>query len=366
MPANNNSAFVKNAIDAAAKIFLIGLLLVTSYHIIQPFLMPVVWAAILAVAFNPFINKFSKLLGGRRKIACILFSLTAVAILVLPVIGLASSSVDVIKEVATDLHANKADFIKPAPAKIAEIPVIGKKLSETWNLAAQDFKGAITSTSPLAQNLAKKLFSSVGGGVATILQFVISFIIAGILLINPEKGFAASSKIARSLAGTQGEEFTKLTIATIRGVMNGVVGVAIIQAVLGTIGMLIMGIPGAGIWGLLVLVCAIIQLPPIIILGPIAAYGFATHDTVPAVIFLIWAILVSASDGVIKPILMARGVDTPMLVILIGAIGGMMLSGIIGLFVGAVILSITYTIFMAWVDEKDAHLSITNTQPLED
>lgn len=146
-----------------------------------------------------------------------------------------------------------------------------------------------------------------------------------------------------------------MTTATIRGVMNGVVGVALIQAVLGTLGtlgMLVLGVPAAALWGLLILIFAIAQLPPIIILGPVAIYAFSADETTPAVLFLIWAILVSGCDGVIKPILMARGLDTPMLVILLGAIGGMMLSGIIGLFVGAVVLSITYTLFMAWVDEK--------------
>jgi predicted PurR-regulated permease PerM len=347
-----DNIFVRNSIDVAAKLFLIGLLLVLSFNIIEPFVLPVIWAIIIAVAFNPMINKLTKMLGGRRKTACIGFSLVAVAVLVVPVVMLASSSLDVVQEVAGDLKNGEVNFIKEAPDKVAEIPVIGKKVSDIWDMASHDLKGAIVATAPLAQDAATKLLGSIVSGLGGLVQFVISFIIAGVLLINPSKGYAVTSKVIRSFDAVRGEEFTKLTVATIRGVMTGVIGVAVIQAVLGTLGMVVMGIPAAGLWGVLILICAIVQLPPIIILGPIAAYGFAQYDTTPAVIFLIWAILVSASDGVLKPVLMARGVDTPMLVILLGAIGGMMMAGIIGLFLGAVVLSITYAIFMAWVDEK--------------
>ncbi|MGJ8671413.1 AI-2E family transporter [Rubritalea sp.] len=351
--SENDNAFVRNAIDAAVKIFLIGLMLSLSYKIIHPFVMPVVWAIIIAVAFSPMIDKLTKVFGGKRKLVCIGFSLLTVAVLVVPVVVLANTSIDVVQEVAGDLKNNEAHFIKEAPPKVAEIPVVGKKASEIWNLAATDLKAAIKATAPLAQDTAAKLVGAIGGGLKGLLQFVISFIIAGVLLINPAKGFAVTRKIARSFAGKRGEEFTKLTIATIRGVMTGVIGVAVIQSVLATVGLLVMGIPGAGVWGVMVLICAIVQLPPILVLGPIAAYAFSQYDTVPAVIFLVYSFLVSASDGILKPILMARGVDTPMLVILLGAIGGMMLSGIVGLFVGAVVLSITYAVFMAWVNEKD-------------
>ncbi len=120
-------------------------------------------------------------------------------------------------------------------------------------------------------------------------------------------------------------------------------------------------VSAAGLWAGLVLLLAVIQLPPILILGPIAAWVFTFADTVPAVIFLVWALLVSGCDGFLKPILMGRGVDAPMLVILIGALGGMMLSGIIGLFVGAVVVAITYTLFMAWIEEEQITPPATET-----
>ncbi len=156
-------------------------------------------------------------------------------------------------------------------------------------------------------------------------------------------------------AGDRGPEIVALATATIRGVMQGVIGVAFIQAILSVIGMVIVGVPAAGIWAALVMILAVIQLPPILVLGPIAAWVFSFTSTGPAVFFLIWALLVSGCDGFLKPVLMGRGVDAPMLVILLGALGGMMLSGIIGLFVGAVVVAITYTLFMAWIEEEEVN-----------
>ena len=357
-----DSQFVKNAIDATIKICLLAAMVSFSFQIIRPFLMPVLWAAIIAVALGPIVEKAINLMGGRRKLTITLFTVIAVGAMVVPTYFLASSSFDVVQEFAQDLKNNEVE-IPPAPAKLAEVPLIGKKATDLWNLASKDLKKAIVSTAPLAENTSKAIIGSIGGGLGSILQFSLSFIIAAFFMMNPAKGFAATSKIVTSVAGERGEEFARLTTATIRGVMNGVVGVAIIQAVLATIGMLIMGIPAAGLWGLLVLIFAIVQLPAIIVMAPIIAYAFTAYDTTPAVIFMIWSLLVSGCDGVIKPILMARGLDTPMLVILLGAIGGMMLSGIIGLFVGAVVLSISYTLFVAWVNEKSDNLV---TEPSSD
>ena len=153
------------------------------------------------------------------------------------------------------------------------------------------------------------------------------------------------------LIGEQGKDFTQLAGATIRSVVQGVLGVAIIQALISGLGMLIFDIPAAGLWAIIVLFLAVIQLPPILILGPVAAYAFTIMDTTPAVIFLIFCIIVSGSDAFLKPLFLGRGVDVPMLAILLGAIGGMMLGGIIGLFVGAVILALAYKVYQALVVE---------------
>jgi len=184
------------------------------------------------------------------------------------------------------------------------------------------------------------------------LKFIVSIIIAGMLLVYANSGTGAVERVSERLMGEQlGKKFAGMAGATIRSVAQGVLGVAIIQAVLAGIGLLVMGVPYAGIWTLLVLLLAIIQLPTLIILGPIIVYVFTITTTVPAVIFMIWSLLVGASDSFLKPLLLGRGLDIPMLVILLGAIGGMILSGIIGLFVGAVVLAVGYKLFMVWMNE---------------
>jgi predicted PurR-regulated permease PerM len=157
------------------------------------------------------------------------------------------------------------------------------------------------------------------------------------------------SALMSRLMNESGDRTITTTIATIRSVATGVLGVAVIQSLLSGIGLLIADIPGAGIWAIAVLILAIAQLPPILVLGPIAAYYFSIADTTPAIAFLIFSIIVSMSDAVLKPIFLGRGMDIPMLVILLGAIGGMLLSGIIGLFVGAVALALGYQLMMDWL-----------------
>ena len=177
-----------------------------------------------------------------------------------------------------------------------------------------------------------------------------SLIIAGVLLANAESGQKLAHNFAVRVAGSHGEQFASLAGNTLKSVAQGLVGIALFQGVLSAIGLLVMDVPAAGVWVVLIIFLAIVQLPPILVLAPIAAYTFTTHGTTPAVIFTIYAVIVSLSDGFLKPMLLGRGVDIPMLVILLGAIGGMILSGVIGLFVGAVVLSLGYKLFIAWLE----------------
>ncbi len=188
-------------------------------------------------------------------------------------------------------------------------------------------------------------------GTVGILQFVISIIIAGVILAKAVSFGGFLKALATRLTGDRGEEFATLASKTVRSVAQGVLGVALIQSLLAGVGLLAAGVPGAGLWALLVLLVAIVQLPPILILAPIILYVFSTSSTTVAVIFMIWSILVGSSDAFLKPLLLGRGVEVPMPIILVGAIGGMISSGIIGLFTGAVVLALGYELFKAWLKE---------------
>lgn len=341
-----------STIDLVIRLVAIGIMFTITYRITSPFLMPVAWGIIIAVAVEPLIAKLSEKFGGRRKLISILFALTVIAALLIPSILLVTSSVEAVQNAITLIEKSQL-VVPPPPEYVAGWPFIGEPLYAAWGLASTNLEAALQKFSPQIKDLATLILAKAGGGLKTVFMFVISIAISAALLVTAEHGTAVVKKILGKIAGKKGPQFQALSTATIRGVMQGVIGVAFIQSILSVLGMVLVGVPAAGLWAFLVLILAIIQLPPILILGPVAAWVFTFTSTVPAVIFLVWALLVSGCDGFLKPVLMGRGVDAPMLVILIGALGGMMLYGIIGLFVGAVVVAISYTLFMSWVDEEE-------------
>ena len=341
----------KNIIEAVIKVAVLGIMAFWAFQLIKPFLIPAIWGMILAVATEPFIARVSKKAGGRRSLAAGLFVFVIIAVIIIPTVLLVLSSVDKI-QVMAELMQNKALTIPPPPESVAGWPFVGKSLYGAWHLASTNLAMALKQYAPQIKTAIEAVLSSVGGGVSGIFMAIFSTCIAGVFLAKAEPSAGVARKVFTRFTGDKGLKIADLAVATIRGVMQGVVGVAVIQAILSALGMLVVGVPAAGLWAVLVLVCAVSQLPPILILGPVAAYIFSVSSTTTAVLFVVWCIFIMAIDGVLKPLLMGRGVDVPMLVILIGSLGGMIFSGIIGLFVGAVVLAIMYTLFTAWLDEE--------------
>jgi predicted PurR-regulated permease PerM len=350
--SDEDKVFHARAMDAAIRISLLALLVLWCFQIVKPFIMPVLWGAIMAVAIYPLFVKAYTAFGGRQKLTATLITLLALAVLIVPTVMLSGSMVESSKALATDIEAGTLT-VPPPSDKVKDWPLIGEKLHGAWSLASTNLEGALEKFKPQVEAVGKWLLSGAAGVGGGVLMFVISIIIAGAFLVYGRSGSQAMESIAGRVMGKQnGKEFVDLAGATIRSVAQGVLGVALIQSVLAGIGLLVMGVPYAGIWAVLVLLLAIIQLPPLLILGPIIVYEFSVAETVPAVIFMIWSLIVSVSDGFLKPLFLGRGMGIPMLVILLGAIGGMILSGIIGLFVGAVVLAVGYTLFMAWLDQE--------------
>ncbi|MBW1646142.1 MAG: AI-2E family transporter, partial [Deltaproteobacteria bacterium] len=327
--------FEKNALNAVIKIAIVGTLVYWSYLIVQPFMVPVIWGVIIAVTTEPLIGRVAAFLGGRRKLAAGLFGLLALIAIVVPLVMLTSSSYNVVQLLVKTL--DRGLTIPPPPAGVEDWPVVGPYLSKSWSLASTNLSALAKQYAPQLKTAARYLLGSAAGGLKAIFVFVFATVIATVLLATAEQGAAKWRQLVRRLAGDREPEITSLATATIRGVMLGVVGVAVIQSVLAALGLLVAGIPAIPLWSLLVLVCVVIQLPAILVLGPVAAWYFTVAGTTPAVVFLVWCLLVSSSDSLLKPILMGRGVNIPMVVILIGALGGMMLAGVVGLFIGAVV-----------------------------
>ncbi|MGB6019257.1 MAG: AI-2E family transporter [Sulfurimonadaceae bacterium] len=343
---------VSLAIEIIIKVVLLGIVLFWAFMILQPFIVLVIWAIIIAVTLSPLIEKLEERFKGRRTMIVSAITLTAVLTLLVPTYMLSDSIIVSSQNIAQNLKEGTLQ-VPPPSDKVAEWPLIGEQLYAFWNGAATNLEQTLQKYQPQLQKYGGKIASAVGGGIGAVVQFVIALIIAALFLSKSEGSVKVYQGISRRLMGEKGVEWAQLSAMTVRSVVQGVIGIALIQSALSLIGMLAIGVPFAPLWAFLILFLAIIQLPTIIILGPIIAYVFSYADTTPAVIFAIYAILIGLSDNILKPLLLGRGVDIPMLVILLGAIGGMILSGIIGLFVGAVVLALAYKLFVTWLQEEE-------------
>jgi len=341
---------VKIAIEIAIKLALLTIVIYLSYLIAKPFIAIVVWGIIIAVALSPLIDSIEKHFKNRKKII-IGFTIAVVAALLIPTYSLSGK---MIESSQTIVHIIKDGniTIPPPTQKVKEWPLIGEKSYTFWSNASENLKETLVPFSDNIKDMTKYIFSALGSGLSTIFMFIGSMIIAAFFLIGKDGAVKFYQNISRRLLGSKGDEWAKLSTLTVRSVVNGVLGVAIIQALFAFIGMELIGVPLSIVWAVIIMFLTIIQLPALLIIGPIIAYVFSQGSDTAEIVFAIYMLIVGASDGILKPILMGRGVDIPMLVILIGAIGGMMLMGMIGLFVGAVVFALTYTLFGFWIKEE--------------
>jgi predicted PurR-regulated permease PerM len=331
----------------------VALLAAWCFQIVRPFIMPVIWAIIIATALFPAYRRLAQTMGGRERLAAGVLVLIGLILLVVPTVMSAGSLVENARWLSESVSDGELEVPLP-PDSIATWPLIGEQLHDFWTLAHVNLMRAFEQLLPHLRPLAGGFLSGIAGMGLGIVQFVISILIAGVFLASSSRSAEVAGAVATRLVDERGPEFVALTGATIRGVAQGILGVALIQAILVGIGLFAAGVPHASLWTALCLVVAVIQLPPLLLLLPIIFYMFATSGTTTAVLFTIWSVLASSSDTFLKPILLARGLDLPMVVIFMGAIGGFMLSGFIGLFVGAVILALGYKLFMAWLGEAEA------------
>lgn len=351
---NFDPQFVRNMIESTLRIGLLLILLTYAYDIIKPFITPIIWGAIIAMAAFPLVKWLEPKLGGRRGLAASLITVFFILALVIPTWSVTDATLGGLKKLHTELEAGELQVPPPA-AKVQDWPLVGEKVFTAWNNASQDLEKFVQKNAAQIKELIGSVLKRIGGSLIGVLMFVVALIIAGGFMTYAEScGQAAHRFFVRVGGLNPGGEWAPLTVATVRSVLQGVVGVAIIQTVLISIGLFVAGIPGAPIWSVIILFLAIAQLPPLIILAPIMAYAFSSMDTTWAIVFTVYQLVAGASDSFLKPLLMGRGLDIPMPVILIGAIGGMILSGIVGLFVGAVVLSIWYKLFGLWM-EQQAH-----------
>jgi predicted PurR-regulated permease PerM len=339
--------------ETLIRVVLITLLVIVCVRVFTPFSHLVILAIILAIALYPLYLMVVRWFGGRRGLAATALVLSALLLLGAPIvllgIGVTGQLSDAYEQMENDT------LVVPTPdPKVRELPIVGERVFATWSAAATNLPNLLKQHRQAIRGFAKKALGMAANGLKSGAVFLLAIVVAGVLMVYAEEEERVSRRILIRLTDAeQGPKLQELSVATMRSVAVGVVGVAVIQAILLGVGFVLAGVPGAGILALLVMFLGILQLPAVLISLPAVAWLWMTEDggsTLFKVIFTVWFIVAGLADNVLKPLLLGRGVDAPMLVVLIGAIGGMVTGGMTGLFLGAVLLAVGYQIFMQWVD----------------
>lgn len=352
-----NIESISLAVDLLVKLGVLILLLAWCFQIIRPFINMIFWGMILAVALWPLFNGLSKKLGNRKKLAAIVITLALLAIIIVPSAIFTESMVTGIQEIGKNLDENTFE-IPPPPRDVKEWPLVGNTVYSTWDLASSNLEKLILQYSEPLKRLGSTLLNAIMGTGLGILQFLLSVILSGFFLIIGNKGSETMRKVFKRIVGSRGQEFYDASVITIRNVAKGVIGVAIVQSFLAGLVFLAAGVPYAGLWTLIALILCIIQVGPWLVIIPVIIWLFTVESVGMAVFWTVLLIVVMLSDNVMKPIFMGKGAPVPMLVIFLGAIGGFMASGFMGLFLGAIVLSLGYKLFIAYINE-DAETSAT-------
>ena len=339
---------MSRALEVSVHVGLLILLLAACFLILRPFLTLIAWGAVVAIAVYPGYRKLQSVLGGRGGLAAVLCTVFLLVVLILPVVLLAKTLVEGVQALTSHLHDGTL-AIPPPPSSIETWPIIGAPLKSVWGLASTNLTEVLRRFAPQIKAVIPGLLSASAGIGLTVLQFVFSILVAGALLANARGVAKVVRSLANRLFGDKGPEFEELAGSTIRSVTNGILGVALIQSALASLGFLVAGLPGAGLWAMIFLFAAVLQVGALVLI-PAVIYMFAIASATKAVIFLIWCIVVGLMDNLLKPLLLGRGVAVPAAVIFVGAIGGFIAMGIIGLFVGAIVLSVSYKLCLTWLD----------------
>lgn len=339
--------YVRRALEVSINVGLLILLATACLLILRPFLTLIFWGIVIAIAVYPGYRRVRNLLGGRSGLAAIVCTVTLLALLILPSVLLTGSLVDGIQSLATRLREG-TPLVPPPPPRLETWPIVGVPLKNAWDLASRNLSALLQNFVPQIKAVVPRLLVATAGVGLAVLQWILSILVSGVLLANAEGGAKVAHSLANRLFGDKGPEFEDVAGATIRSVTTGIIGVAFIQAIFAAVGFLVAGLPGAGLWGVIFLFAAVLQLGVVVLL-PAVIYMFAIASSTKAAIFLVWCIFVGTMDNVLKPLLLGRGVAVPMVVVFLGAIGGFLAFGAIGLFVGAIVLSIGYKLLLLWL-----------------
>lgn len=345
---------VKDLIDLILPLFLTGLLIALCVQLLLPFVGLLLWTIILAICFNPLQEKLLAR-GWRPGRAAMLLGTAIVALILVPTAIAAIHAAGSIPSMVQGIQTGSV-HVRPPPPALEGLPIVGPKAHAAWAQAAGDFPAFLRDHGQQLKDFSRWLLKQAGGMFGAVLLLVLAVILAAVALAYAKSLRAFFASVFARITGSseQGEHLMDIIGATVRSVATGVIGVAFVQALLVGIGFFVAGVPGAGILSLLAFLLGIIQFPVLIVTLPAIAWAFSALEPTTAIIFTVWSIIGGLSDAVLKPLLIGHGLEVPMPVILLGVIGGVMAYGLVGLFIGAVILAVGYVLFYEWLGKPAA------------
>jgi predicted PurR-regulated permease PerM len=322
--------------------------------ILYPFVSVILWSLILTLAMHPLHSKLSAKMGGKPKLASFIIVFTVLLILIIPSWFLIASLANEIKELKLS-YLNGTLAIPHPDESVKGWPVIGEKIYELWLNITVNMDQMVVKYKDQILDIGIKVGKGILSTTGALMTFLISFIIASVLLVVEGLG-ESIRKFFRKTAGKRGDELADLTLITVGSVVKGVLGEGFVLALLHGIVFALAGVPYAGIWTLAVFILCVVQMPVYLITVPVIVYFFGAKELAPAIIWSVVLLLTSLSDNILTPLMLGKRAPVPMLVIFIGVIGGFMLSGIIGLFTGAIVMSVGYKLFVGWINSNDAEI----------
>jgi len=332
-------------------ILFLGLLLAATFWILKPFLLPLVWAAMIAVATWPLLLGVQRRLCNRRSLAVLVMSVGLLVVLILPLALSVVTILENIDAIKDWVRAFGAAGLPLPPAWLGALPLLGERLTTAWTQAATAGpEGLSAQLVPYANKVLTWFVNNAGGLGLIFAQFLLTLVLTAILYAKGEAAAGGVLRFFRRVAGDHGEQAVLLAGRAIRAVALGIVVTALIQSLFGGLGLWIAGIPGVAVLTAVMFLLAIAQIGVVPVLAVAVGWLFWKGTTLWAVLLLVWTVLVGGLDNVIRPILIRKGADLPLLLILAGVIGGLIAFGIIGLFVGPVVLAVSYTLVKAWID----------------
>lgn len=335
-------------------VLFIGLLIFASLWVLQPFLAATVWATMVVVATWPMMLAVQRRSGGRRGLAVAVMTLAMALVIVLPVLLAVGTIVNHAGEISDWVKAAVSSGVPEPPAWVEKIPLVGPKILGEWQrLAATSHEELAAQAAPYVSKAMQWIAAKAGSFGLLMMNLLLTVVIAAILFAKGETAANGVRRFARRLAAERGDASVVLAGQAIRAVALGVVVTAIVQSTAAGIGLAVCGVPQAMVLTALIFILCIAQLGPILVLAPAVGWLYWSGDAVWGTVLLVWTILVGTLDNVLRPVLIKRGADLPLLLIFAGVIGGLIGFGIIGLFLGPVVLAVTYRLLEKWIADID-------------